>query len=104
MLGRTRALEVHVCLGNWQAKRAAQPKDVVGVLGCRLVPEMTEELYGCRDARNRFAPHSAKDEALGRIAKEPTAGLRLQPTAVRVEGDGVEVELLTGAAKDETNR
>jgi hypothetical protein len=79
-------------------------ENVVRVLGCGGVTEVTENLDGRGNARNGFAPHPAHNKTLGRIAKGATAGLSLQPATLPVEGDGVEVELLAGAAQDEPNR
>ena len=66
---------------------ATQLKDVSGVLACGLVPQVAEHLHWCRDAGNRHAAHLARDKALGRVAKRPTARLRLNPSALFVEGD-----------------
>jgi hypothetical protein len=65
---------------------------------------MTEHLDTGRYARNRFAAHSAENETLRWISKTAASRLWLQPASLWVEGDGVKVELLVGAPKDESNR
>jgi len=100
----TRAEKSSVCLRDFETEGSTELEDVLGVLACRLVPKVTEHLHWCRDARNRDAAHLTRDEALGRIAKRPTARLRLNPASLRVEGDRVEVELLAIAPKHEPNR
>src|SRR5262245_11678058 len=104
MLGRTDADEMAVRRGNWQREDAAEPKDVVSVLLGGRVAEVAKHLHRGRDARNRDSTHLSDDEALGRVAKGTTARLRLNPATLRVEGDGVEVELLAVAAEHEANR
>src|SRR5262249_27757235 len=103
-LGRTRAWKVLERLGNLKAERLTKPDDIVSVLRCRRISQMAEDLYGCGDAWNRLAPHPPRDEAFGRVAKYAAARLRLYTATLRVEGDGMEVDLLAVTPQDKPYR
>ena len=104
MLGRTRAEKARVRLGNRKTEGVAELEDVPGVLACGLVPEVTEDLHGCRDAWNGCALDPPRNEAFGRVPKRPAPRLGLHPAALGVEADRVEVELLPVAPEHEPNR